>query len=185
GQVTEGIARCRQILYTPPLVTGLAALAWIRQAQGDAGGGLEAMGGAERAAPGPAVTRLLNPRPAERAPPLLAQGEVAAAARWAEERGLRADDEPDYPQEREYLVLARVLLAHGRPGLVLVLLERLHAAAAAQGRTGSIIEISALRALALAADGEDSAAVDALARALTLGCPQGYVRVFADEGAPM
>jgi LuxR family maltose regulon positive regulatory protein len=27
--------------------------------------------------------------------------------------------------------------------------------------------------------------VDALARALALGSPQGYVRVFADEGAPM
>src|SRR5262249_16165439 len=39
GQLTEGIAGCRQLLYTPPLVTGLAALAWIRQAQGDAGGG--------------------------------------------------------------------------------------------------------------------------------------------------
>jgi LuxR family maltose regulon positive regulatory protein len=57
--------------------------------------------------------------------------------------------------------------------------------AAAQGRTGSIIEIQALRALALAASGEDAGAVDTLARALTLACPQGYVRVFADEGAPM
>ena len=67
SQVTEGIAQCRQIFYIPPLVTGLAALAWIRQAQGDAGGALEAMGEAERAAPGPAVTGLLNPVPAERA----------------------------------------------------------------------------------------------------------------------
>ena len=184
GQVTEGIARCRQILYTPPLVTGLAALAWIRQAQGDAGGASEAMAEAERAAPGPAVTGLLNPVPAERARLLLAQGKVAAAARWAEEHDLGADDEPAYPREREYLVLARILLAQGRPGLALALLERLHAAAA-QGRAGSIIEISALRALALAADGEEAAAVDALAEALTLGCPQGYVRVFADEGAPM
>ena len=186
GQVTEGITRCRQILYTPPLVTGLAALAWIRQARGDAGGALEAMGEAERAAPGPAVTGLLNPVPAQQARLLLAQGKVAAAARWAEERGLGADDdEPDYPREREYLVLARLLLAQGRPGLALALLERLHATASAQGRVGSIIEISALRALALAADGEETAAVDTLAGAVTLGCPQGYVRVFADEGAPM
>jgi LuxR family transcriptional regulator, maltose regulon positive regulatory protein len=184
SQVTEGIAGCRQIFYTPPLVTGLAALAWIRQAQGDAGGALEAMAEAERAAPGPAVTGLLNPVPAQRARLLLAQGKVAAAARWAEEHGLGADDELDYPREREYLVLARVLLAQGRPGLALALLERMHAAAA-QGRAGSIIEISALRALALAANGEETAAVDALAEALTLGCPQGYVRVFADEGAPM
>jgi DNA-binding NarL/FixJ family response regulator len=38
---------------------------------------------------------------------------------------------------------------------------------------------------ALAAAGDENAAVDALAQALMLGCPQGYVRVFADEGAPM
>jgi LuxR family transcriptional regulator, maltose regulon positive regulatory protein len=64
-------------------------------------------------------------------------------------------------------------------------LERMIAAATGQGRTGSVIEIGALRALALAACGDQDAAVDALARALDLGCPQGYVRVFADEGAPM
>ena len=62
---------------------------------------------------------------------------------------------------------------------------RLHAAAAAQDRAGSLIEIGALRALALAARGEERAAVDALAGALMLACPQGYVRVFADEGPPM
>jgi LuxR family maltose regulon positive regulatory protein len=55
----------------------------------------------------------------------------------------------------------------------------------AQGRTGSIIEIRALQALALAAAGDQNAAVDVLARTLGLACPQGYVRVFADEGAPM
>ena len=80
-------------------------------------------------------------------------------------------------------MLARVLLAQGRPGQALALLDRLHAAAAAQDRTGSLIEIGALRALALAASGEEAAAVTALAGALTLACPQGYVRVFADEGA--
>ena len=50
---------------------------------------------------------------------------------------------------------------------------------------GSVIEVLALQALALAASGDDPAAVDSLAEALTLGCPEGYVRVFADEGAPM
>jgi LuxR family maltose regulon positive regulatory protein len=82
-------------------------------------------------------------------------------------------------------VLARVLLAKDRAGPALALLERLRAAAAAQGRTGSIIEIQALQALALTASGEKTGAVDVLAGALSLACPQGYVRVFADEGAPM
>jgi LuxR family maltose regulon positive regulatory protein len=59
------------------------------------------------------------------------------------------------------------------------------AAAESQNRVGSVIEILVLRGLVLAAAGAEAAAVDALAQALTLACPQGYVRVFADEGAPM
>jgi len=176
---------CRQFVSTPPLATGLATLAWIRQAQGDAAGALEAIGEAEQAALGPAVPGLLNPVPAQRARLLLAHGDIAAAARWTQERDLGVGDEPDYPREPEYLVLARVQLAQNQPGPALALLERLRAAATAHGRTGSVIEIQALQALALAAAGDDNAAVDTLAAALTLACPQGYVRVFADEGPPM
>ena len=183
--VTEGIARCRQLVYTPPLATGLATLAWIRQVQGDLAGSLEAIDEAEGVAPSRGVATLLNPAPALRARLLLARGDLAAAVRWTEQRGLGADDDPSYPHEPEYLVLARVLLAQDRPDHALGLLGRLHAAARAQGRLGSLIEIQALRALALAGSGEEAAAVAVLAEALTLACPQGYVRVFADEGAPM
>ena len=181
--ITEGITLCRQFAYLPPLATGLVTLAWIRQASGDPGGALAAIAEAMQASPGPAGP--LNPAPAQRARLLLAQGDLAAAARWTQENGLSQDDEPDYPSEQAHLALARVLLAQDRPGPALALLDRLHAAAAAQDRTGSLIEIGALRALALAASGDADRAVDALAAALTLACPQGYVRVFADEGPPM
>jgi len=180
---TEGIALCRQFVYKTPLAAGLATLAWIRQVTGDPAGALQAIDEAKQASPGTAGP--LNPVPAQRARLLLAQGDLAAAARWTQENGLNEDDEPDYPSEQEYLVLARVLLAQARPGPALALLDRLHAAAAAQDRIGSLIEIGALRALAVAASGDADRAVDALAEALTLACPQGYVRVFADEGPPM
>ena len=181
--VTEGIALERQFLGGTSPTAGLVTLAWIRQAAGDLAGALEAIGEAEHAPP--ATAGLLNPFPAQRARLLLAQGEVAAAARWTHETGLHADDEPCYPREPGYLVLARVLLAQQLPDEALALLDRLHAAAVAQGRVGSVIEAGALRALALAACGQDADAVNALAEVLTLACPQGYVRVFADEGAPM
>ena len=181
--VTEGIALSRQFLYGPSPAPGWVTLAWIRQAAGDPAGALEAIGEAEQASPVPAG--LLYPAPAQRARLLLAQGDVAAAARWADETGLHADDEPRYPREPGYLVLARVLLAQERPAEALALLDRLYAAAVAQGRVGSVIEAGALRALALAACGQDADAVDAFADVLTLACPQGYVRVFADEGPPM
>ena len=51
--ITEGIALCRQFVHTPPLARGLAALAWIRHADGDPRGAREAMAEAARAAPGP------------------------------------------------------------------------------------------------------------------------------------
>ncbi len=185
AHVTEGINLCRQSAFILPLATGLARLAWILQATGDPAGAREAIREAERVAPSPAVAVLVNPVPAQWARLLLTQGDVAGAARWTQQHGLSPDDEPSYPQEREYLVLARVLLARDHPGQALALLDRLLALAAAQGRTGSVIEVGALRALALAARGEQRAAVTALAEVLTLAWPQGYVRVFADEGAPM
>ena len=179
----RGIALCRSFVYTMPLGAGLATLAWIRQAEGDPAGARDAMDEAVQATPGP--PGLLNPIPARRARLLLAQGDLTAAARWTQENRLNEDDEPDYAREPGYLVLARVLLAQDRSGPALALLDRLYTAAAAQHRAGSLIEIGALRALALAASRDAGDAVDALAGALTLACPQGYVRVFADEGPAM
>ena len=184
-QATRGVTLCQQLTFTQSLATGLAVVARIRHAHGDAAGALEAIGEAGQAGLSPQVITLLNPVPSQRARLLLAQGDVHAAAQWTTAAGLSPDDEPGYPREPEYLMLARVLLAQDRPGAALALLERLHAAAVSQDRAGSVIEIGALRALALAAAGEETAAVDALAGALTLACPQGYVRVFADEGPPM
>ena len=182
---TQGVTLCRQLALTPPLAAGLAVVARIRQAHGEAAAALEAMGEAGQAGLSPQVVALLNPVPSQRARLLLAQGDVSAAAQWAKAAGLSPEDEPDYPREPAYLLLARVLLAQDRPGPALTLLQRLLATAASQGRTGDVIEIQALRALALAARGDHAGALGALAEAVTLACPQGYVRVFADEGAAM
>src|SRR5215469_14901718 len=182
---TRGVTLSRQLGYTPPLAAGLAVVARIRHARGDAAGAMEAMDEAGQAGLSPQVAALFNPVPAQRARLLLAQGDVDAAAQWTTAAGLGPDDEPDYPREPAYLVLARVLLAQGDPDSVLTLLQRLAGAAASQGRTSSVIEIQALRALALAARGDHATALGALTEALTLARGRGYVRVFADEAAPM
>ncbi len=183
--VTKGIARGRQLSESEPLASALVTLAWIRQAEGDRAGAIAAIEEAERSAPGPATANLLNPVPAQRARLLLAQGDTEAAAQWAAARGLSPDDEPSYLREQEYLLLVRLLLAQRQPAAALALLERMHGPAAGQERTGSVIEMLALRALALALSGSLAEAADVLGQALGLGGQQGYVRVFADEGAPM
>jgi LuxR family maltose regulon positive regulatory protein len=183
---SEGVELCRQLGYAQWQVTSLAALAWIRQARGDPAGALEAIEEAERVLPSQElVTDLIFPVAVQRARLLLAQGQLAAVAGWAAERGLTAGGEPSYAHERESLILARLLIAEQTPDQTLPLLEGLHQLASAQGRVGSRIEVRVLQALALAACGEEAEALDALAEALTLGCPEGYVRMFVDEGAPV
>jgi LuxR family transcriptional regulator, maltose regulon positive regulatory protein len=181
----EGVERCRSLSNRRPLAAGLAILARIRQALGDPAGALEAIGEAEQVGLSPQMTALFNPVPMQRARLMLIQGEIVEAARWTAERGLGVEDEVSYLREREHLVLARVLLAQGKPEQALRLLEKLREQAEAAGRTGSEIEILALQALALWATNEKERAVRTLTQSLALAEPEGYLRTFADEGAPM
>ena len=65
------------------------------------------------------------------------------------------------------------------------ILERLLQAAEEGGRTGSVIEILVLQALAHEAQGNIPPALVSLERALTLAEPEGFIRIFVDEGPPM
>jgi LuxR family maltose regulon positive regulatory protein len=183
--VTEAISACRRLVYVTPLANGLATLAWIRQAQRDVAGATDAMEEAARVMPSASVASLLHRVPVRRAHLRLAQGDVAGAARFARARELGPGDELTYAREPEYLLLARLLMAQDAPDEALELLDRLCDAATAHGRARSTLEILVLQARALAATGDEPAAVTRLADALALAHPQQYVRLFADEGAPM
>ena len=166
------------------------ALARLRAAEGDPTAAVALLDEAERvyvADFAPAV----RPVAAARARVLAASGDVPGAFAWARARGLSAADAPSYLHEYEHLTLARVLLAHhaaggGRLPLTeaAALLDRLLAAAEAGGRTGSVIEILVLRALALGGAGEPEQASASLERAVRLAEPEGSVQVFADVPSP-
>ena len=120
----------------------------------------------------------------------LAQGELTQASQWMSERGLAVvDDEPLPPMDFflliDYIMVARILLAQGRPDAALPLLQHLHQAAVAGERISKLIEIELLQALAFDAKGKQARALQALETAVTRAAPEGFVRVFADEGAPM
>jgi ATP/maltotriose-dependent transcriptional regulator MalT len=181
----EGLELGKWVGAAGPLAITYTALARVKQAQGDASGALDAIDRARQSSPGSQVHDPLNPLAAHLARVQLAQGDVAAAARWARERRLGVDDELNYMREIEHLVLARVLIAQGKPGEALRLLGRLLSAAHAAGRMGSVIEILVLQALLLQAEGNTTRAVRILGDALSLAEPEGYVRIFVDEGAPI
>jgi LuxR family maltose regulon positive regulatory protein len=162
----------------------------LRQAEGDPGGALELLDEANRVYNGD-YSPNVQPVPAVRTRLRLRRGDLRLADEWASEQGLTADDELSYLREYEHITLARLLLAQQAAGdgdtlePAIALLERLLAAAEKGDRRGSVIEILILKSLAYQAFGDTSAAVDAVRRAVTLAEPEGYVRIFIDEGPPL
>jgi len=139
------------------------------------------------------VSWVIDPVVAIRAQIELAQGNLVGAVRWTEESGLTTDAQDiSYLDECRYLILARVRIAQGRNGCqgsllqgTLQLLNRLQQEAEKVARMSSVLEILILRALLLDVLGEQQQALDVLAQAVTLAEPEGYVRLFADEGKAM
>ncbi|MCW3045126.1 MAG: ATP-dependent transcriptional regulator, MalT-like, LuxR family [Actinobacteria bacterium] len=167
------------------------ALARMRQAQGDLASAEDLLDEAERVYTGD-YSPDVRPIAALRARVHLAQGKVGDALAWAHERHLSPTDALSYVHEFEHITLARALLARdaaaradGPRYEATRLLERLLAAAKEGQRTGRVIEIMVLLALAHQARADVPAALASLEPALTLAEPEGYVRVFLDEGLPM
>jgi LuxR family maltose regulon positive regulatory protein len=167
------------------------AMARIREAQGDLDGALELLNEAE---PLYVSDFFPNVRPvaALKTRVWVAQGRLDEALGWARQQELSPEDNLSYLREFEHIALARILLARDKSDHkdstireATGLLERLRQAAQEGGRIGSLIEILMLQALAGQALGDIPGALPPLERALTLAEPQGYVRIFLDEGEPM
>jgi LuxR family maltose regulon positive regulatory protein len=173
-------------------------LARIRQALGDSHGAREAMSTAERLAVEYDATDLDDLAVAAfQARLWVAQGNVDAAEVWAEERGLNVESivhdmdlgprgsTPYAVRESEAITLARMYISQRRAADAVAVLRALECAAERSGRTGVLIEVLVLQALAFSLEGDPDRALDALECAISLGEPEHYVRVFADEGAQL
>ncbi len=122
----------------------------------------------------------------------LRHGRLGEALAWAPERGLSAQERLSYLREYEHITLARVLIAQHKsdpqagaiPGAI-DWLQRLLQAAEAGQRMGSVIEILVTQARAIQAHGDVTQALVPMERALSMAEPEGYVRNFVDECAPM
>ena len=191
-----GMALINERLPIEPSIAilGYTALARLQQARGNTHAALATLDALARQAQQRCFApHMVAQGAAVRAQLELAQGKLAEAIRWADTSGLSAeDDDLSYPREGEYLALARVRIAQGRneptaPFLqhALHLLDRLLLDAEAKARMGSVLEILVLRALALEAQGNRTSALSTLERALVFAEPEGYLRLFVDEGPPM
>ena len=168
-----------------------AAMARIREAQGDLDGALDLLDQAERLYDAN-FSPNVRPIATQKIRVWLAQGRLGEALAWAREQGLSVENELSYLREFDHITLAKVLLAryqsdraNGSISGVVGLLERLLKAGEERGGKGSVIEILVLQALAYHTQGDLPAALLPLQHALALAEPQGYVRMFLDEGASM
>jgi LuxR family maltose regulon positive regulatory protein len=164
-------------------------LARIAQARGRGAEAVTHLDRAAQVARDGAQAGLLAVVAIERARLALAQGDAAAAHRWAaRERAGGSDGAAASPivdrGERE-LVLARVLIAERELAAAQQLLVQVHDRAEVGGWYQIVIEALVLQASAWQRQGEPSRARAQLLRALALAEPERYVRVFLDDAAQL
>ena len=117
----------------------------------------------------------------------LPQGNSLATGLWASslEKDLSLGDPFRFGNELAHITLARLYMIQRKLDECLGLLSRLEANAQSGGRTGRVIEILILKALTMQKLGEPTQALAILAKSLELAEPEGYIRVFVDEGQSM
>ena len=115
----------------------------------------------------------------------LRQGELAAAADWAEVSGLSAQDSPGRYDEDAYIAFARLLTVQGRYAEADHLVHTMERSAEDGGRRRTLITVYLLQARSLQAQGREGAAQTGVERALRLAAPEGYLRAFLEEGEPV
>jgi LuxR family transcriptional regulator, maltose regulon positive regulatory protein len=161
-------------------------LAWLERARSNPGKAQEAM----RAAELMLSEQRLSPRQSKwvslaSASWWIAQGNQERASRLVQQTGITVNDEFAYSREPEYLILLRLLLAQGEYEPALSLSVRLLLLAESGKRMRRVIEVLVLQALIFQGKRDLDQALVVLGRAISLAQPEGYARLFLDEGEPM
>jgi LuxR family maltose regulon positive regulatory protein len=115
----------------------------------------------------------------------LLRGDMNAAERWAEANDLVLDDDFEFHREGEYLTLTRLLIAQRHFEQAHTLAERIRRIAQSTGKRHTELEALILLALIFSTQDETDQALFHLERAVAIAEPEGFIRVFVDEGQPM
>lgn len=188
GYLSQGmeLAEGAITVHADFLAMGYLAQARVQQARGDRAAALKTL---ERFIQLAHERQYVEPYAAQaeaaQALVYLRNGQGAEALRWAETAGREPEMPPTWPHESQDLTLARVWTATGKTERALDRLDRMRQAAESLGRMGSVLQIRVISALAYHAQGDLTQALDALAPAVALAAPEGYLRVFLDEDEPM
>lgn len=185
GQYAEGLKRASSWGHLETLKGSYFGLARVRFAQGASGEALELLAEAEEIARRSDAPRSIAWIHAMQARVHLAAGDLAATVHWSRTSPLHPDSSPLRLFTGEYTTLIRLLTAQRKFDEALGLIERLLRTATGERWAGLVIELLILRALVYRRRGSIRAALLPLRKALALAEPEGYLRTFLDEGAPL
>ena len=115
----------------------------------------------------------------------LACGDMVAMARWAVRQQSVTDFGRNVYTAHNGLTLVRWFIAQQRYGEALPVLDQVLRASEKTQATARVLSALVLEAMVFEAQHKTDLALNALQRALLLGEPRGYVRIFVDEGAPL
>jgi LuxR family maltose regulon positive regulatory protein len=115
----------------------------------------------------------------------LASGELEQAINWTHVLDQREPLLSPFAHERQEVARVRVLLAQERALEALERLEPLLINAQTVGRWYHVVQMLILQALGYQMRQEDTKALSSLTQAVRLAEPEGFIRCFVDEGAPM
>jgi LuxR family maltose regulon positive regulatory protein len=110
----------------------------------------------------------------------LTEGNLEAAVHWVE--GYEGRAAAEKLRDFEELTQSRILLSRGNYSESLSVLNRTLEKARAAGRIASLTEAKILRAQVLEALGECEAGIESMTEAVELAEPEGFVRVFLNQG---
>ncbi|AZK45122.1 LuxR C-terminal-related transcriptional regulator [Paenibacillus lentus] len=113
------------------------------------------------------------------------QGKEKPVRQWQNPIGLRASDEIPLTMLKEYELLASLLTEQGKTEEAIILTDRILGIASNAGRQSDKIRLLVIKSRILALKGQVAQSIDVLEEALALAGPEGYIRTFVDEGAPL
>ncbi len=168
----HGVQSAKQANDTDGVIAGDILLARLHLAQGDVAGAAALLAEAGQSSRQHNIVHRLPEIAAAQVLVLLRQGQVTAAAHLAQAH--------DLPQSQ-----ARFHLAQRDPDAALAVLATWRRQVEARGRQDERLKVLVIQALALDAQGDGDQAVHLISDVLTMAEPEGYIRLFLDEGPAM
>ncbi|MBE0685127.1 MAG: hypothetical protein IH585_03925 [Anaerolineaceae bacterium] len=181
--IKAGMDLGRHWNHSEILMYGYLGLARIEQAQGNSAEALAVLQELETILHKNSAQIFLPAVHAFRARLWVYAGKLAQAAQWVQAENLQIGGDLSYLKENDYITFARLLIAENKWVEAEKLIGRLLEFAGSEKRDARVVELMMLHAIAKYGQGESDHAESILSRTLKMAEPEGYIRLFVDEGS--